>query len=122
MHVLIVGSDATLGAVWQRHLERMGKDVSLATTQSDAIGLLSHRSFSILILDMMLGDGSSPLAVADYAGFRWPDMKVVCVTRRSFFSDGSIFQHIGNACAMVRPDTPPNDVDAYVDHFATSLN
>ncbi|MEM8553368.1 MAG: hypothetical protein AAGF71_00945 [Pseudomonadota bacterium] len=118
MHVLIVGSDAALGGVWQRHLERSGKTVTLVTSQDEAVSHLSDHSYSILILDMKLDGGDSALAVADYAGFRRPDMRVVCVTRDTFFSDGSLFQHVGNACAMVRPDTPPDDVDAVVEHFA----
>lgn len=118
MHVLIVESDAVLGGIWCRHLERSGKHVTLVTTQEDAVAQIRSREFSIHVLDLVLTDGSS-FAVADYAGFRRPEMKVIFVTRQSFFSDGSIFHHASNACAMVQPDTAPDDLDAVVEHYGT---
>ncbi|WP_108259700.1 response regulator [Mangrovicoccus ximenensis] len=119
MHVLIVESDLELGRLWQRHLERSGKQVTLVHSQEEAVEQLSRRSFSILVLDALLEEGS-PFAVADVAGYRWPDMKVVFVTRQSFFSDGSIFRHATNACAMLSHDTLPEDLDAVLDHYGTS--
>ncbi len=61
---------------------------------------------------------SSAFAVADYAGYRWPEMKIVFVTRQNFFSDGSIFRHAANACTMLSRDTRPSDLDAVLDHYA----
>lgn len=116
MHVLIVESDADLGNVWRRHLERAGKRVTLVATQEEAVAEISARDFSIIVLDLVIKDGSA-FAVADYAGFRRPEVKVIFVTRQSFFSDGSIFHHASNACAMVQPDTRPDDLDAVVDHY-----
>ncbi|MBE3638750.1 hypothetical protein [Mangrovicoccus algicola] len=119
MHVLIVESDADLGRVWQRHLMRTGKRVTLVHTEADAIGELDRGPVSILVLDAILEDGSA-FAVADYAGYRWPEMKIVFVTRRSFFSDGSIFQHAANACTMLSSDANPSDLDAVLDHYAAT--
>lgn len=119
MKVLIVESDPFLGKLWKRHLERSGKQVTLLTTQEQAVAALSNETFSILVLDLLLDADSSAIAVADYAGFRRPEMKVIFVTRDTFFSDGSIFNHISNACAMVQPDTTPEDLAAVVDHYAT---
>lgn len=118
MHVLIVESDAELGEIWSRHLERTGKRVTLVASQDQAVAEISAREFSILVLDLVIKGGSA-FAVADYAGFRRPEMKVIFVTRQSFFSDGSIFHHASNACAMVQPDTAPDDLDAVVDHYGT---
>ncbi|WP_138469648.1 response regulator [Poseidonocella sp. HB161398] len=119
MHVLIVESDAELGQLWQRHLERSGKQVTLVGSQDAALAALSCRSFSILVLDAVLEEGSA-FAVADVAGYRWPGMKIVFVTRQSFFSDGSIFRHAANACAMLRHDTAPDDLDAVLDHYGAA--
>ena len=61
----------------------------------------------------MLTEGSA-LAVADYANYRWPDTPVIFVTRSRFFSDGSLFQHISNAAAVVPNQTQPSDLAAIV--------
>ncbi len=116
MHVLIVEGDPALGALWKRHLERMGKAVTCVATQDQAVAQLSNRAYGILVLDLLLPEGSA-LAVADYAAFRRPEMRVIFVTSTTFFSDGSIFQHAGNACAMVQSDTKPEDLDAVVSHY-----
>lgn len=116
MKVLIVESDPDLGQLWQRHIARAGTDVVLVGSQDDAVSAIRDQGFSVLILDLVI-EGGSALAVADYAGFRRPEMKVIFVTRQSFFSDGSIFNHASNACAMIQPDTSPDDLAAVVEHY-----
>lgn len=119
MSVLIVESRRDLGALWQRHLQRSDMVVSLVHTQKDAIEYLTENTADIIILDLVLEDGSS-LAVADFASFRQPDARVIFVTNTSFFSDGSIFAHARNACAYVQSETPPDDLAAMVEHYATA--
>ncbi|WP_299778778.1 response regulator [uncultured Roseobacter sp.] len=116
MKVLIVESQNDLAKIWQRHLERMGMDVASASGQSDAIGHLSTHETDIIIMDLVLNEGSA-LAVADYASYRLPEAKVIFVTNTSFFSDGSIFSHATNACAFVQSATPPEDLAAMVEHY-----
>lgn len=118
MNVLIVESRAQLGALWQRHLERLGAKVTLSCNQTSAIQHLQDEPYSIIILDLVLEEGSA-LAVADFASFRQPDTRVIFVTNTSFFSDGSIFQHCANACAFLPSATPPADLAAMVEHYAT---
>ncbi|PWE32426.1 hypothetical protein DDZ14_10200 [Maritimibacter sp. 55A14] len=120
MRVLIVESNTTLGRIWQRHLERQGAEVELANTQSDAIAAIRDRPMNIIILDLVLADGSA-FAVADFASYRRPDTKVIFVTNTSFFSDGSIFRHIPNACAFVQAELPPDDLCAMVEHYGSPL-
>ncbi|WP_299968111.1 response regulator [uncultured Roseobacter sp.] len=116
MKVLIVESQKDLATLWQRHLERMGMTVSRAFGQVDAINHLSTYPTDIIIMDLVLNDGSA-LAVADYASYRLPEAKVIFVTNTSFFSDGSIFSHATNACAFVQSATPPEDLAAMVEHY-----
>ena len=117
MNVLIVESHSDLGALWQRHLERHGAEVSLASSQEDAIANLCSDDFDIIVLDLVLRHGSA-LAVADFASYRRPGAQVIFVTNTSFFSDGSIFAHSPNACAFVQSGTPPEDLAAMVEHYA----
>lgn len=117
MDVLIVQSAPDLAFVWQRHLQRCGMSVRVAESQDDAIARMSLRAPDIIILDLVLQQGSA-LAVADYANYRCPDTRVIFVTNTRFFSDGSIFSHATNACAFVQTATPPEDLAAMVEHYA----
>lgn len=99
------------------HLERQGAEVSLVHDQEAAIMSLSEHSYDIIVLDLVLEEGSA-LAVADFASYRRPDARVIFVTNTTFFSDGSIFAHSPNACAYVQSETPPEDLAAMVEHYA----
>lgn len=119
MQVLIVESDPDLGRLWARHLERMGANVLVSGTQSAAIGILQNVEVNVIILDLMVRDGSA-FAIADFASYRRPASRIIFVTNTTFFSDGSIFQHIPNACAFVQSETPPDDLVAMVEHFGSA--
>ena len=117
MNVLIVESKHELGMLWKRHLERQGGVVTLAHGQDEAIEARRNDDFQIMVLDLVLDEGSA-LAVSDFASYRRPDMRVIFVTNTTFFSDGSIFAHSSNACAYVQSGTPPEDLAAMVDYYA----
>ncbi|GAA6188971.1 response regulator [Litorivita sp. NS0012-18] len=117
LRVLIVESQPELGALWQRHVERLGAEVHRAHGQHDAISAMQIHAFDIIVLDLVLGEGSA-FAVADFASYRHPATQVIFVTNTSFFSDGSIFRHVHNACALVQSDSPPEDLAAMVEHYA----
>ena len=117
MNVLIVESCPNLGALWKRHLERQGAEVTLVENQEAAILALYAGGIDIIVLDLVIEEGSA-LAIADFASYRRPDAPVIFVTNTSFFSDGSIFAHSPNACAYVQSGTPPEDLAAMVEHYA----
>lgn len=115
MRVLIVESDQDLGRLWKGHLTRSGAQAELVSSQQHAVERLAEQSFSVLVINLELGDGSA-FAVADYANYRRPDIKVIFVTNSTFFSDGSIFQHVPNVCAFLPVHTRPEDLVALVEH------
>jgi len=115
MKILIVESQADLGSLWQRHMERQGMTVARAATQEAAIAWLQWDKADVIILNLFLSEGAA-LAVADFAQYRHPDAKVIFVTSTTFFSDGSIFAHCANAHAFVPTATPPEDLAALVEH------
>jgi len=119
MSVLIVESCHELGELWKRHLERLGKTVDLVSGEEEAIAYLSENATSMIVLDLVLEDGSA-LTVSDFANYRHPNARVIFVTDTTFFSDGSIFNHASNACAFVPSGTRPDDLAAMVDYYATS--
>ncbi|MBM2292614.1 response regulator [Sulfitobacter pseudonitzschiae] len=116
MNVLIVESELALADLWRKHLERSGMAVRVATTQEDATRQIAEIEPGIIILDLVLDEGSA-LAVSDFASYRCPQAQVIFVTNTSFFSDGSIFAHAQNACAFVQSGTPPEDLAAMVEHY-----
>ena len=118
MNVLIVESREELGLVWQRHLQRQGADVRLVLTQDDACDAIAEIPPDIIILDLVLAEGSA-LAISDFASYRAPKAGVIFVTDTSFFSDGSIFNLASNARAFVQSNTSLDDLAAIVEHYAS---
>ncbi|WP_298295712.1 response regulator [uncultured Litoreibacter sp.] len=117
MRVLIVERDPSLGQIWRNHIQRLGALVSVAHGQTDGVEALQNTAYDILVLNLDLADGSA-MAVADYANYRYPLCKVIFVTSSSFFSDGSIFRYMSNACALIPSTVPPGDMAALVEHHA----
>jgi CheY-like chemotaxis protein len=121
MQVLIVESSPEVGRVWQRHLERHGMTVALVTGQEEAIQKLQSSAPDLIVLDLVLNEGSA-FAIADYANYRHPDTRVIFTTNSSFFSDGSIFQHVANACAFLPKEVDPEDLTAMVEHYGKTAS
>ena len=119
MKALIVQRNEDLGRIWQRHLERLDVAVWRVCTAQDALGYVQSQAFDVIVLDLVLAEGSA-LAVSDLLRFRQPDANVVFVTDTTFFSDGSIFQHVANARALVKTATPPEDLAAIVHYYGIS--
>lgn len=116
MLVLIVANSADLAQVWANHLERNGAETRVTGSQEEAFEFIRETEVNVIILDLMLAEGSA-IAIADFASYRQPGAKVIFVTNSTFFSDGSIFNHIPNACAYVQTQTPPEDLAAIVEHY-----
>ena len=121
MQVLIVQNEGSLGSIWKRHLERLGADVTLATCGFAAVELLENASFDVIVLDLVLTQGSA-LSIADVAFYRQPLSNVIYVTDTTFFSDGSIFALSGNARALIQSETPPQDLAEIVFHYGQPVN
>ncbi len=120
MVVLIVASNADLSRIWARHLERSGHKVDIVLSQDEAVEQLADHPADVIVLDLTLEDGSA-LAVADYASYRRPEARVVFVTNTTFFSDGSIFNHVPNAAAMIKSETKPADLAAIVEYHGRAI-
>ncbi len=107
--ILIVASNEELSHIWARHLERQGHAVHVVTSQDEAADFLCTKQPDVLVLDVMLEDGSA-IATADFASYRRPETRIVFVTRSTFFADGSLFQHIPNTAAIIPERTNPTDL------------
>ncbi|MGH1367851.1 MAG: response regulator [Maritimibacter sp.] len=114
MNVLIVEENPALGALWENHLCKQGGKVTLAESEDRALAILHDFEPDVIVADLDL-PGSSAMAVADYAAYRYPAARVIFVTASTFFSDGSIFAMSPNACAFLPTRTPPEDLAALVE-------
>lgn len=118
MNILIVEPNNDLGHLWQSHLERLGARVLLLDKITEAQERLNEQQFDVVVLDLLQAqDGCFELA--DVIAYRWPLTRIIFVTGSTFFSDGSIFGYVPNACAMVPRSGPPEDLAAVVEHYAT---
>ena len=113
--VLIVEAQESLGKLWQGFLERQGCVVALATNQPDALDKLRFHSWDVLIIDLIMPDASA-LAISDFATYKHPDISIIVVSARNFFSDGSIFEILPNARGFMNQPIEPDDLAAVVDH------
>lgn len=115
MRILVVQENSDLSTIWGRFLARCGFSVTLALSHEEAFDRLEEQLFDVLIFDPALAGGG--LAVADMATFRNPDIKILAVTRSSFFSDSTVFDLIPNARAVLRQPVRPEDLAAYMEYF-----
>ena len=87
MRVLIVESHFELGCLWERALQRNGADVCFARSQPEAVKTLMQDDFDLIVLDLVLKNGSA-FAISDFANYRRPKARAVFVTNTSFFFFG----------------------------------
>lgn len=120
MPILIVESAPERAALWQENMEAAGLTVVLAKSQEAAVRALQTHPISMILMNLDLVDGSA-LAVADFANYRRPEIKVIFLTESGMLSDGSIFMHAGNACAILPVSTPPSDLAMMVEHYRQAL-
>jgi DNA-binding NtrC family response regulator len=111
-----VHANSDLAGIWARFLEREGVACRLALTVPEAFDALRAAPFDALVLDVELPDGGG-LAVADFAAYRYPDMPVIAVTARGFFSDGAIFELIPNARGLLHAPLKVEDMAALISHY-----
>jgi DNA-binding NtrC family response regulator len=111
-----VHANPDLAGIWAGFLEREGVACRLALTVAEAFDALRATSFDALVLDVELPDGGG-LAVADFAAYRYPDMPVIAVTARGFFSDGAIFELIPNARGLLHAPLKVEDMAALISHY-----
>lgn len=116
MKVMIVESNPELALLWAGHLERSGADVLAVGNEADAVKAVQARRVDVIVLNLVLDKGSA-FAVADFASYCQLSARVIFVTNTAFFSDGSIFLHIPNACAFLPSATKPEDLAAVIDHY-----
>jgi DNA-binding NtrC family response regulator len=116
VQVLIVEHNRDLARIWAGFLGRQGMTCRLAGAAAEAYHTLRSQTFDALVLDMELPDGEA-IAVADFASYRNPEIPIIAVTARGFFSDSAIFELVPNARGLLRAPLRLEDMAALVEHY-----
>ncbi len=116
MQVLIVEHNRDLARIWAGFLGRQGMVCTVAAAPAEAYAALRAQAFDALVLDMELPEGEA-IAVADFATYRNPEIPIIAVTARGFFSDSAIFELVPNARGLLRSPLRPDDMAALVEHY-----
>ena len=116
MQVLIIEHNGDLAAIWAAFLGRAGLSCKVVASAAEARAALRAETFGALVLDVELPGGEA-FEVADFAGYRDPDVPIIAVTPRDFFSDGAVFELIPNARGVLHQPLRPEDMAALVEHY-----
>ncbi len=116
MQILIVEHNRDLAGIWAGFLARQGGVCTLAADAPESLEALRRQPFDVLVLDMELPQGEA-IQVADFATYRNPEMPIIAVTARGFFSDSAILQLVPNARGLLRAPLRLEDMAALVEHY-----
>ena len=104
------GSDRRAQSRSRQHLGAVpraaGRDLHAGRHRRRGLYRARGGGFEALVLDMELAEGEA-IAVADFATYRNPDLPIIAVTARGFFSDGAIFELVPNARGLLRAPLRP---------------
>jgi len=81
--ILIVEDEAAHAEAIQEGLQRLGHRCTIAPDGDQAIAMLEHRAFDIVVADLQLGAGPDGLDVLAVAGRQQPTTKVILITAHS---------------------------------------
>lgn len=116
MNVMILETDRNIGQIWQRHLERCGVSSSLLSSEQEAVQHLQMYPVDVLVINL-LAEVDSSLALTDLATYKNPDVAIIGVTARNFFSDGNLFDVIPNMRGFLGTPVKLDDLTALVQHY-----
>ncbi len=116
MQILIVHGNEDLAQIWAKFLARRGLTCTVVGYLEAAYSALRAQPFDAVVLDMELPEGEA-LAVSDFATYRNPDVPIIAVSARGFFSDGAIFELIPNARSVMSAPLRPADMAALLEHY-----
>ena len=106
LRALLVEDTGSMAMMYRKLLERDGFDVVVAATAAEGRAAIDRADHDVLLLDLMLPDGSG-LELLEYAGTKTPDTLSVVMT-----ADGSINRaveamRLGAFDFMVKPFSEP---------------
>ena len=101
MNILICEDDAGLRGLWAEVFTQAGHAVVAVADSKAARKALMTGQFSVMILDLYLGDDTG-LSVATLAANANPECKIVITTGSTLFPQGELFAMAPSVAAVLR--------------------
>ncbi|MEL7216031.1 MAG: hypothetical protein AAGJ96_08910 [Pseudomonadota bacterium] len=109
MNVLAIGSETVPLEAWAEALAREGVELQFRRNVFDTRRDLLTHSVKVLLLDLEMPE-IAPLALADLAAFRHPDVHILPITTGTRFTDGSLYRVVPNMHFTLTPRMNVSDV------------
>ena len=119
MRVLVLEDDPILRSVWADTLGDEGFEVHEAAEAAEAIALIARQRFEVLVLDLMLDEGTSE-SVSSYAKVVAPHAFVVLVTGSGLFPNGEHRHEMPGVDWLLRKPVAIADLAAVVAHAGSA--
>jgi DNA-binding NtrC family response regulator len=100
--VLVVDDDRAVRTVIEVLLPKAGYDVAAASSAHEAVDLLEHRAFDLVLTDVRM-PGASGIELLERIRKRWPDTVVVVMTGYSSVEDAVAAMKAGAADYVIKP-------------------
>ncbi len=113
---MILEDDPSLRFALSQIIIAGGHHVNAAADITEAADLLSEFSPDLILLDLMIGDEYS-IQIADLAGYRAPDAKIVYLTGSNKFPSGELFSLSPNTSWVLRKPIDFTDLGSILEHF-----
>ncbi|WP_425041052.1 response regulator [Primorskyibacter sp. S187A] len=114
---MLLEDDAGLRFTFSAGLESAGHDVIALSSCSEAIQALKTFKPDVLVLDLLIDDGSS-IEVASFANYAAPEAEVVYVTGSGMFPRGELFNMVNNLRWVLRKPIQIADLNDMISHVA----
>ena len=108
-HILIVEDEAPLIATLTQKLEGEGYIVTVATTGTEALALLDHHTYNLILLDLLLPecDGFEVLDTLQTQGDKTPTVVLTNISKEESVENA---KKLGAATVLIKADTALDDV------------
>jgi DNA-binding response OmpR family regulator len=106
VQTLVVDDEAGIRFFIQQTLERVGHDVTTASSGEGALEILRDRSFDLVMLDLKLGGSADGLRVLEAVRWRWPEAVVIILTAHGSLDSAMTAIEEGVDRYLLKPLTP----------------
>lgn len=106
VQTLVVDDEAGIRFFIKQTLERVGHNVSTASSGEEALEILRDRHFDLVMLDLKLGGSTDGLRVLEAVRWRWPEAAVVILTAHGSLESAVTAIEEGVDRYLLKPLTP----------------
>ena len=106
VQTLVVDDEAGIRFFIKETLERVGHEVTTASSGEEALEILRDRHFDLILLDLKLGGSADGLRVLEAVRWRWPEAAVMILTAHGSLESAVTAIEEGVDRYLLKPLTP----------------